>query len=54
MEQFRERSESVAAEVRILAQEGKIAKDAKIYRSHPGRRTKWQNQSHKRDLWISA
>ena len=38
-DQFQQRSESVAAEVRILAQEGKIPRDARIYRSHPGRRT---------------
>ena len=37
-EQFQQRSESVAAEVRILAQEGKIQRDARIYRSHPGRK----------------
>ena len=37
-DQFLERSESVAAEVRILAQEGKISKDARVYRSHPGPR----------------
>ena len=36
-DQFRERSESVAAEVRALAEEGKIQRDAKVYRSHPGR-----------------
>ena len=39
-EQFQQRSESVAAEVRILAQEGKISQDAMIFRSHPGRRAK--------------
>jgi uncharacterized protein len=37
-DQFVKRSESVAAEVRILAQEGRISEDAVVYRSHPGRR----------------
>jgi uncharacterized protein len=37
-DQFRKRSESVAAEVRTLALEGKISRDAMIYRSHPGPR----------------
>ncbi|MDD4651728.1 MAG: YkgJ family cysteine cluster protein [Methanothrix sp.] len=36
--QFMQRSESVAAEVRALAEQGKIARDASIFRSHPGRR----------------
>jgi Fe-S-cluster containining protein len=36
-DQFRERSESIAAEVRVLAEEGKIQRDARVYRSHPGR-----------------
>ena len=38
--QFLQRSEAVAAEVQKLAAEGKIRKDAKIYRSFPGRRSK--------------
>ncbi len=38
--QFLQRSESIAIEVRKLAAEGKIQKDAKIYRSFPGRRSK--------------
>ncbi|MFA6373437.1 MAG: YkgJ family cysteine cluster protein, partial [Methanothrix sp.] len=38
-DQFQERSEAIATEVRILAQDGKISSDARIYRSHPGRRT---------------
>ncbi len=38
--QFLQRSEAVAAEVQKLAAEGKIQKDAKIYRSFPGRRSK--------------
>ncbi|MDD1760920.1 MAG: YkgJ family cysteine cluster protein [Methanothrix sp.] len=38
VQQFQERSESVATEVRILAQEGKISSDARVYRSHPGRK----------------
>jgi uncharacterized protein len=37
-DQFVTRSESVAAEVRILAQEGRISCDALVYRSYPGRR----------------
>ena len=37
-DQFRERSESVAAEMRVLAEEGKISRDAGVYRSHPGPR----------------
>jgi Fe-S-cluster containining protein len=40
LDQFRERSQSVASEVRALAEAGKIAKNARIYRSHPGRREK--------------
>jgi Fe-S-cluster containining protein len=36
--QFMQRSESVAAEVRYLAEQGKIAIDARVFRSHPGRR----------------
>ena len=40
LDQFKERSESVAAEVRTLAEEGRIGKNARIYRSHPGRREK--------------
>ena len=35
--QFMQRSESVAAEVRSLAEQGKIARDARVFRSHPGR-----------------
>ncbi len=38
--QFLRRSAAVAAEVQKLAAEGKIRKDAKIYRSFPGRRSK--------------
>jgi hypothetical protein len=38
LDQFRERSEVVATEVRILAEEGKISRDAGVYRSHPGPR----------------
>lgn len=37
-DQFRARSESIAAEIQTLAEEGRISRDAKIYRSHPGRR----------------
>ncbi|HNX09141.1 MAG TPA: YkgJ family cysteine cluster protein [Methanothrix sp.] len=36
-DQFKERSESVAAEVRSLVALGMISGDAKVYRSHPGR-----------------
>jgi Fe-S-cluster containining protein len=36
--QFKERSESVTAEVRYLAEQGRIARDARVFRSHPGRR----------------
>ncbi len=35
-DQFMERSESVAAEIQKLAEEGRISSDLKIYRSHPG------------------
>lgn len=37
--QFRQRSESVASEVRALATEGKIQRDAEVYRTLPGRRS---------------
>jgi uncharacterized protein len=37
-DQFLERSEAVATEVRILAEESKIQKDARVFRSHPGPR----------------
>lgn len=37
VEQFRQRSEAVAAEVRELAGAGMIQKDAKVFRTHPGR-----------------
>ena len=40
LDQFKERSESVASEVRALAEEGRIGKNARIYRSHPARRDK--------------
>ena len=36
-DQFKERSESVAAEVLSLVALGMISGDAKVYRSHPGR-----------------
>ncbi len=39
VDQFRHRSESIASEVRVLATEGKIQKDAEIYRTLPGRRS---------------
>lgn len=35
VDQFKQRSESVASEVRRLAAEGMIRKDAQIYRTHP-------------------
>jgi Fe-S-cluster containining protein len=37
-DQFRERSEVVAAEVQILVEEGKIQSNASVFRSHPGPR----------------
>ncbi len=40
VEQFLLRSRSVAAEVQKLAAEGRIQKDAKVYRTIPGRRSK--------------
>lgn len=39
VDQFRDRSESIASEVRVLATEGKIQKDAEVYRTLPGRRS---------------
>jgi Fe-S-cluster containining protein len=46
VDQFRQRSESIASEVRILAAEGKIQKDAEVYRTIPGRRSiAWQSFS---------
>lgn len=45
VDQFRQRSESIASEVRILAAEGKIQKDAEVYRTFPGRRSAWQSFS---------
>jgi hypothetical protein len=39
-DQFRARSESVAAEVQGLAAEGKIRKDAAVYRTLPGSKSK--------------
>jgi len=45
IDQFRQRSESIASEVRILASEGKIQKDAEVYRTIPGRRSAWQSFS---------
>lgn len=36
--QFQQRSESVASEVRFLRDAGRIFCDARIYRSHPGRK----------------
>jgi len=38
VEQFRDRSEAVAAEIGELAREGKIGKDAKIFRTMPGKK----------------
>jgi Fe-S-cluster containining protein len=38
VQQFRQRSESIAAEVQDLAMKGLIRKDAQIYRTLPGRR----------------
>ena len=38
-DQFLQRSESVATEVQRLAAMGMIQKDAKVYRTHPGRRS---------------
>ena len=39
VDQFRHRSESITSEVRLLATEGKIQKDAEIFRTLPGRRS---------------
>jgi uncharacterized protein len=39
IDQFRQRSETIASEVRILGAEGKIQKDAEVYRTLPGRRS---------------
>jgi hypothetical protein len=39
IDQFRQRSESIASEMRILGAEGKIQKDAEVYRTFPGRRS---------------
>jgi hypothetical protein len=39
VDQFRQRSESIASEMRILGAEGKIQKDAEVYRTFPGRRS---------------
>jgi Fe-S-cluster containining protein len=36
VDQFRQRSESVASEIRKLAAEGKIQKDAQVFRTFPG------------------
>jgi len=38
IDQFRQRSESISLEVQKLAADGKIQKDAQIYRTLPGRR----------------
>jgi uncharacterized protein len=38
IDQFQERSEAVATEVRTLLMEGKISGGARVYRSHPGPR----------------
>jgi Fe-S-cluster containining protein len=48
--QFVERSESVASEVRTLAEQGKIASDARVFRSHPGRR---ENMSQTGRIFVS-
>ena len=46
VDQFRQRSESIASEVCILAREGKIQKDAEVCRTLPGRRSiAWQSFS---------
>ncbi|MCX6681234.1 MAG: YkgJ family cysteine cluster protein [Methanothrix sp.] len=46
VDQFRQRSESIASEVGILAREGKIQKDAEVCRTLPGRRSiAWQSFS---------
>ncbi len=46
VDQFRQRSESIASELRILAAEGMIQKDAEVYRTIPGRRSiAWQSFS---------
>ena len=39
VDQFRQRSESIASEVGILARDGKIQKDAEVCRTLPGRRS---------------
>jgi hypothetical protein len=44
VDQFRQRSESVASEVRKLAAEGTIQKGAKIFRTMPGRRSRLLGQ----------
>ena len=46
VDQFRQRSESIASELRILGAKGKIQKDAEVYRTLPGRRSNaWQSFS---------
>jgi hypothetical protein len=40
VDQFRQRSEQIASELRMLGSTGKIRKDAKIYRTNPWRRSR--------------
>jgi len=44
VDQFTQRTQSIAPRIRILAAKGLISKEARIFRTHPGR-----NKSHQRD-----